>query len=146
MTVNNMRGELRFIGTVEKAEPQEAKVRIFPKFCPGLKRIDDFSQIIILYWIHLRDNEDERNVLQVTPRRHASAPEVGVFACRSPTRPNPVGLCVVGLLKIEDCVLSVKGLDAVEGSPIIDIKPYFPRVDSVPNARAPAWASLGPST
>ena len=140
-----MKGELRFIGTVENSDPQEAKIRIFSQFCSGLKGINDFSQLIILYWIHLRDNEDERNTLQVTPKRYANAPEVGVFACRSPTRPNPIGLCVVKLLRINDCVLSVKGLDAIEGSPIIDIKPYFPRIDSVPSARVPAWALQGPS-
>jgi putative methyltransferase, YaeB/AF_0241 family len=134
-----MKGELHFIGTVEKAGPDEAEMRILPQFCSGLKGIVDFSHIIILYWIHLRDTAAERSILQVTPRRHTNAPEVGVFTCRSPTRPNPIGLCVVELLRIDDCVLFVKGLDAMEGSPVIDIKPYFPRIDSIPSARVPAW-------
>ncbi len=138
--------ELRFIGVVEKAGEQEAKVRIFPEFCAGLKGIEDFSHIIILYWIHLRDSEEERCTLLVFPRRHAVNVETGVFACRSPSRPNPIGLCVVELLKIEGCTLIVKGLDAFEGSPIIDIKPYIPRADSIPNARVPEWTWRGPPT
>jgi len=142
----DVKGELRFIGVVEKGGEQEAKVRIFPEFCAGLKGIRDFSHLIILYWIHLRDVEEERRTLLVFPRRHAVNVETGVFACRSPSRPNPIGLCVVELLKIEECVLKVKGLDALDGSPVIDIKPYIPRADSVPDARVPEWTSRGPPT
>lgn len=140
------KGELRFIGVVEKAGKQEAKIRIFPEFCAGLKGIEDFSHIIILYWIHLRDSEKERRTLLVFPRRHAVDVETGVFACRSPSRPNPIGLCVVELLKIEGCTLTVKGLDAFEDSPIIDIKPYLPRADSILNAHVPKWTRRGPPT
>lgn len=142
----NVKGELRFIGVVEKAGEQEAKVRIFPKYCAGLKNMDEFSHLIILYWIHLRDKEEERRTLKVFPRRHAVNVEVGVFACRSPSRPNPIGLCVVKLMKVKGCVLTVNGLDALKDSPIIDIKPYIPRADSVPNARVPEWTWRGPPT
>lgn len=142
----DVKGELRFIGVAEKAGEQETKVRIFPEFCAGLKGIEDFSHLIILYWIHLRDNEEERRTLLVFPRRHAVNVETGVFACRSPSRPNPIGLCVVELLKIEECTLTVKNLDALEGSPIIDIKPYIPRADSIHNARVPEWTLHGPKT
>ena len=140
------KGEVEFIGIVEVAGEEEAKVRVFPEFCNALKKIDGFSHIIILYWIHLRDNEKERSVLQVVPRRHTKNVKVGVFACRSPSRPNPIGLCVVELMKVEGCALTVKGLDAFEGSPIIDIKPYIPRADSIPNARVPEWTRRGPQT
>jgi tRNA-Thr(GGU) m(6)t(6)A37 methyltransferase TsaA len=142
----NAKAELHFIGVVEKAGEEEAKVRIFPEFCVGLKEIGNFSHLIILYWIHLRDNEEERRTLLVFPKHHAANVETGVFACRSPSRPNPIGLCVVELLKIEECLLTVKNLDALEGSPIIDIKPYIPRADAVPNARVPEWISQGPKT
>ncbi|MEM2912519.1 MAG: tRNA (N6-threonylcarbamoyladenosine(37)-N6)-methyltransferase TrmO [Candidatus Bathyarchaeia archaeon] len=137
------RGELKFIGVVETADTF-SRVKIFPEFCAGLGGLDNFSHIIILYWFHLRNKETERRVLRVVPRRHAGAPEVGVFASRSPSRPNPIGLCVVRLLKIEECTLTVEGLDALEGSPIIDIKPYLPRTDSVPNAQVPNWTKNGP--
>ena len=146
--IQNMseKAELRSIGIVEKAGEQEAQIRIFPEFCVGLKHIEGFSHIIILYWAHLRDDEKERQTLLVFPKKHAVKVETGVFACRSPSRPNPVGLCVVELLRVDKCVLSVKGLDALEGSPIIDIKPYLPRADCILNAQTPEWTKHGPST
>ena len=84
--------------------------------------------------------------MRVFPRRHAVNVEVGVFACRSPSRPNPICLCVVELMKAEECILTVKGLDAFEDSPIIEIKPYIPRADAIPNARVPEWTGRGPPT
>lgn len=136
-------GRFRFIGVVEEAG-ELSKVKIFPEFCEGLEHLESFSHIIVLYWLHLRDKENERGTLRVVPRRHPGAPLVGVFASGSPSRPNPVGFCVTELMRIEDCVLIVKGLDAFEGSPIIDIKPYLPRADAVPNARVPEWTLRGP--
>lgn len=141
-----IRGVLRFIGRVEKAGEQEAKIRVLPGFCAGLRGIEDFSHIIVLYWVHLRDNEEDRRMLLVFPRRHSVNVQVGVFACRSPVRPNPIGLCVSELVKAEGDLLTLKGLDALEGSPVIDIKPYLPRADSVPDARTPEWTKHGPPT
>jgi len=141
----NEKGELKFIGIVESSG-ELSKVKIFPEFCAGLQGLNSFSHIIILYWIHLRDREDERRVLRVIPKKHPGAPQVGVFASRSPSRPNPIGLCVVELAKVEDCTLIVKGLDAFDESPIIDIKPYISRADSVPDARVPDWTLQGPPT
>lgn len=135
----NDKSENIFIGTVEKAG-EEAKIKIFPWFCKGLRGVEGYSHLIVLYWIHLRDNKEDRRTLLVFPKRHAVNVLTGVFACRSPSRPNPIGLCVVELLRREDCTLIVKGLDAIENSPIIDIKPYIPKTDSVPDARVPEWA------
>jgi tRNA-Thr(GGU) m(6)t(6)A37 methyltransferase TsaA len=140
------KGELRFVGIVEKTGEEKASIRIYPEFCAGLKGISDFSHLIVLYWIHLRDNEEERRTLLVFPKRHAWNVETGVFAARSPSRPNPIGFCVVELLKVEDCVLTVQGLDALENSPIADIKPYIPRADAVSNAKVPEWTQHGPKT
>lgn len=136
---------MRFIGVVEEAG-ETAKIRIFPEFCEGLKQLSESSHVIILYWFHLRDNQKERSTLQVLPRRHPGAPVVGVFASRSPSRPNPIGFCVAELIKVENCTLFVRGLDALEGSPIVDVKPYIPRADSVPDTRVPEWALRGPPT
>jgi tRNA-Thr(GGU) m(6)t(6)A37 methyltransferase TsaA len=136
-------GQIRFIGVVEK---ETSKIRIFPEFRQGLDGLVSYSHIIIIYWFHLRDNQEQRGTLQVVPKRHPGAPQVGVFSSRSPSRPNPIGLCVVELVGIENCILTVKELDAVEGSPIVDIKPYLPRADSIPDARTPEWARGGPVT
>ena len=138
-------GAVKFIGVVEDAG-ELSRIRVLPEFCVGLQSLDKYSHIIILYWIHLRDRDEDRQVLQVTPRRHPGAPRVGVFASRSPSRPNPIGLCVTRLTKIQGCTLLIEGLDAVEGSPVIDIKPYIPRGDSIPDARVPEWTSRGPPT
>ena len=139
------KAKLTYIGVVE-GSGETSSVRIFPEFCEGLHNLDNFSHVIILYWCHLRDEEDERRVLKVTPRRHLRTSPVGVFASRSPTRPNPIALCVTQLVKIHDCTLYVRGLDAMDGSPIIDLKPYIPRADSIPNAKTPKWTSHGPPT
>lgn len=133
------KGEVLFMGVVEEAG-EEAKIRIFPEYCDGLKGVEDFSHLIVLYWFHLRDSDEERRTLLVFPRRHRVNVLTGVFACRSPSRPNPIGLCVVELVKREGCTLTVRGLDAIKGSPIIDIKPYIPQIDSAQNVRVPEWA------
>jgi len=138
-------GKFSYVGIVEKAG-EISQIRIFKQYCESLQGLDSFSHVIVLYWLHLRDNPEERNTLKVVPRRHPGAPEVGVFASRSPSRPNPIGLCVVQLSRIDECSLFVKNLDALEESPVIDIKPYIPRADSVPNAQAPNWTLSGPRT
>lgn len=128
------------IGVVE-SEGKVAKIRVFAEFCDGLYRLSEFSHLIVLYWFHERDTENERRVLRVVPKRHQVREEIGVFASRSPSRPNPIGMCVVKLVKIEGCSLTVEGLDAFKGSPIIDIKPYLPNADFVPGAKVPKWTS-----
>jgi tRNA-Thr(GGU) m(6)t(6)A37 methyltransferase TsaA len=142
-TLNQKNGQINFIGVVEK---DASEVRIFPEFCRGLQGLENYSHLIILYWFHQRDSPEERRTLHVIPKRHLGAPQVGVFSSRSPSRPNPIGFCVVELVRIENCILEVKGFDAVEGSPVIDIKPYLPRADSIPDAKTPNWALQGPTT
>jgi len=137
---------LIFIGYVEKVEGNIARIKLRSEFCEGLDKLDNFSHIIVLGWLHLKDTPKDRQTLRVVPKRHPGAPEVGVFASRSPSRPNPLGLCVVELLGIEGCTLVVKGLDFVEDTPIVDIKPYIPRADCVVNAKAPEWTAAGPPT
>jgi len=139
------KGTVTFIGYVETAGTR-SQIKILNDFCEGLNRLEEFSHIIILYWFHLRDDNVHRSTLKVIPRRHPGAPQVGVFASRSPSRPNPIGLSVVRLKEVDRCTLTVEGLDALIGSPIIDIKPYIPRADSAPEARVPEWTYKGPST
>jgi tRNA-Thr(GGU) m(6)t(6)A37 methyltransferase TsaA len=133
------KAEIRFIAEVVDTEGKAAFLQVYPEYCDGLKDIGSYSHLIILYWAHLRDNEDDRRTSLVFPKRHGRKVETGVFACRSPSRPNPICLCVVELLGVEGCILKVRGLDAELGSPIVDIKPYHPHSDSVPNARFPEW-------
>ena len=132
------KGKVRFIGVVEKAG-SISRVKIYPEFQQGIHKLEAFSHLHLIYWFHLRDSTNERGVIQVTPPRHPGAPKVGVFSSRSPSRPNPIGICAVKLIKIDDGVLYVEGSDALEGSPVVDIKPYIPKGDSIPDAKTPSW-------
>ncbi|MHA1721723.1 MAG: tRNA (N6-threonylcarbamoyladenosine(37)-N6)-methyltransferase TrmO [Candidatus Baldrarchaeia archaeon] len=131
-------GVVRFIGFVRKVEGDISVIEIFREFSDGLCRLNEFSHAFILYWLHLRDDEKFRNVLKVHPKGCTDLPEVGVFASRSPNRPNPIGLTVVELVEVKNNVLIVKGLDALPGSPIIDIKPYLKR-DCKSRVIQPNW-------
>ena len=129
---------IRFVGEVEAAG-ETSIIRLNYEFCPGLLGIEGYSHLFVLYWMHLRDDAGHRGTLQVTPPRHKWAPLTGVFACRSPSRPNPVRLTVVKLERVEGCKMEVSGLDALVGSPVVDIKPYS-LGDSYPEARSPGWS------
>ena len=110
------------IGVVTHVEGDTSTIEIYPQYQPGLYRLGE-GRIYVLYWFHLRDNEEHRGVLRVVPRRHGETEERGVFASRSPSRPNPIGLTEVELLRVEGGRLKVRGLDALEGSPVLDLKP-----------------------
>ena len=96
-----------------------ARVRVLPRFADGLFRIEGFER---LYMIYLFDRSHGFEMI-IHPRGDVSRPQRGVFATHSPNRPNPVGLTVVELLGVEGPVLTVRGLDAIDGTPVIDIKP-----------------------
>jgi len=89
----------------------------------GLLRVGEKTHLFVLCWFDRADRER----LRVTPPKNPV--EHGVFATRSPDRPNPVSISVVDLLGIKGCVLSVRGLDALDGTPVIDIKPFAPDID-----------------
>jgi len=108
-----------------------ATLEIFEEYEPGLLDIEDCSHLIVLYWL----DRGNRSVLKT---RTPWGPKVhGVFATRSPNRPNPIGFCVADLVERNGRFLKVRGLDALDGSPLIDIKPYS-RLDAVHDSRI-AW-------
>lgn len=115
-------GEVRFIGSVTKVDGDISTITIDERYRPGLEKVDSYKEIFVLYWFHERDTERHRKVLKVVPRRHGETQERGVFASHSPSRPNPIGLTRVELLSLDGCELNVKGLDAFEGSPVVDLK------------------------
>lgn len=100
------------------------RVEIFPEYVDGLKDLDGFSHIILLYHFHLSGEAS----LRIKP--FLDNEERGVFATRAPRRPNPIGLSVVRLNKIEGNVLYVQDIDIVDGTPLLDIKPFIPEFDS----------------
>lgn len=103
----------------------------------ALDGIEGFSHIIVLFWIH-RLNEKEPPLKQ-RPMGQKDRPLKGLFALRTPNRPNPVGKTTARLLERRDNILRVEGLDALDGSPVIDIKPYMPGYDAATDATVPAW-------
>jgi tRNA-Thr(GGU) m(6)t(6)A37 methyltransferase TsaA len=103
----------------------------------ALEGIENFSHIYIISWMH-KIGDAERNVLKTHPRGRVDIPLMGVFATRSPLRPNPIGLTIVELLERKGSVLAVKGLDAFDGTPILDVKPYD-HWDMIENVKVPEW-------
>ena len=122
---------LKPIGRVEcdinRTAPQmssgwPATIRVLPEYEAALHRIGEYSHLWILCWFH----ESQRDLLRVRPSRsEADLPEYGVFALRSPVRPNPISLTTVKLHAVEGDLLHVSGLDAIDGTGVLDIKPYF---------------------
>lgn len=111
------------------AEGVKGKVEVLGEFQDGLKDLDGFSHIILLYHFH-RSNGFKLSVvpfLDTEPR--------GLFATRAPKRPNSIGLSVVQLDKIEDGVLHIRNVDILDGTPLLDIKPYVPEFDAPKEAR-----------
>ena len=142
-TITHDTGIINFIGIVKEVYGKFSVIKLDTEYCNGLLHLEDYSHHIILYWFHERDNEKHRQTTQVIPRRHGQTTLRGVFASRSPSRPNPVGLCVVRLHSVDGCEIKVENLDAFQGSPIVDIKPYLPRNDMIPDAKVPEWFNRG---
>ncbi|MBN1160962.1 MAG: tRNA (N6-threonylcarbamoyladenosine(37)-N6)-methyltransferase TrmO [Dehalococcoidales bacterium] len=139
--------EIRFkaIGTVHNeikkrhrhnTEDIISEIVLDPALAGGLDDIEDFSHLIIIFYMH---RSHLPFPLKVQPRFRVEPGQVGVFASRSPDRPNPLGKTIVKLLEHRENVLKVQGLDAIDGTPVIDIKPFIPDIDAVKNARTPAW-------
>jgi len=106
------------------------QVEVFKKFEEGLTDIERFSHIIIIYWLHKSRGYSLTVIPSWDTKLH------GLFTTRSPHRPNPLGLCVVELVAREKNILKVKGLDALDGTPLLDIKPYIPSIDEKNNVKA----------
>jgi len=124
--------DLRVIGTVESALADRADaprqgaegapdawIVVDPAYSPALDGIGPGDRLVVLTWLHLGD----RAVLRTHPRNDATQPELGVFATRSPDRPNPIGLHHVEVLALEGTRLHVAPLEAIAGTPVVDIKP-----------------------
>lgn len=122
--------------TRKKSSDIVSEIVIDEDLTEALDNLDEFSHIIVLYWIH---KSPHTAPVKVRPMGNPEREPMGVFSTRSPDRPNPIGKSTVKLLERHGNVLKVQGLDAIDGSPVIDIKPYIPGYDSVENAQAPSW-------
>ena len=115
-----------------------SEIVIDQNYADILEGIEEFSHLLVLYWAHKVD-EKARNINKVHPMGRKDMPLVGVFSTCSPARPNPVLLIAVRLLERNGTTLRVAGLDAVDGSPVVDIKPYLPHYYSISEVRLSGW-------
>lgn len=105
------------------AKGVEGTVKVFPEYAEGLKDVEGFSHIILIYHFHLSKG------FSLTVKPYMDNEVHGVFAMRGPSRPNPIGISVVRLIKIRENILHIQDVDIVDGTPLLDIKPYVPEFD-----------------
>jgi len=136
---------LKPIGYVSQGMPVDKTVKwnrwtdpstiiINEEYRPGLEGLEEYSHVFIIYFMHVSHPAE----LKIRPRSRADMPEVGVFASRAPSRPNPIGLTVCKLLEVGEGFLKVVGLDAYTGTPVLDIKPYD-YYDVIKQPKVPSW-------
>ncbi len=114
------------------------EIHLLDSLASGLKGIEQFSHIVVIFFMH-QSRFDITTHLIRRPQERPDMPEVGIFAQRAKHRPNPIGITTVRLIQVEGNVLRVKGLDAIDGTPILDLKPYLPAFDCPPDAKNPEW-------
>lgn len=135
------------IGHVEIRE-ERMFIRLEPEYLPALEGLNGFSHINVLWWFHESDVPDCRKVLSA-PQPYKHAPEtMGIFATRSPVRPNPVALTTAEVLAmdLEKGMIELGYIDANDGSPVLDIKPYTPSLDRVEAPHVPSWCAHWPKS
>jgi tRNA-Thr(GGU) m(6)t(6)A37 methyltransferase TsaA len=128
-------GRIRTPWTKRKDCPKNAResdalctIDLDPRYAAGLKDVETCSHLVVLYWM----DRAPRNLVLQKPAHYGV--QRGTFALRSPARPNPIAMSVVKLHKIEGSMLTVSGLDCLDGTPLLDLKPYFASTDSVADA------------
>lgn len=127
------------IGTIRKTE-DDTRIDIDSQYQPGLLGIDGFSHILVYYWFHENDHPEDRRRLQVHPRKNPANPLTGVFATHAPVRPNLIATTACRIVSVDGRTIHVDAIDAVDGSPVIDIKCYLPASIDPATVRLPDWA------
>ncbi len=125
------------VGDEVKDKSRVSLIILNDELVQALEGLEEFSHLFVIFFMS-QIPEDKRMILKVHPRGRMDMPLLGVFATRTNLRPNPIGLTLVELLKVEDNILTVRGLDAFNGTPILDIKPFDPW-DAADKATVPEW-------
>uniref|UniRef100_A0A7C4RUE1 tRNA (N6-threonylcarbamoyladenosine(37)-N6)-methyltransferase TrmO n=1 Tax=Desulfatirhabdium butyrativorans TaxID=340467 RepID=A0A7C4RUE1_9BACT len=113
-------------------------IEIDPQYAEGLQGLSAYSHIHVLFWFHENDVPEKRAILKVHPCRNPANPLTGVFATHSPMRPNLIGLTLCRIRRIEGCIIHIEDIDARDGTPLLDIKGYFP-YEIAPPLQYPKW-------
>jgi len=114
-------------------------IEVDQQYEDALLGLEKFSHVLVCYWFHENDTPDQREILTVYPRGNPQNPLHGVFATRSPVRPNLIGISICEIRSIKDNIIHIDTIDAFDGSPVIDLKPYIPTIDSITDAQVPEW-------
>ena len=117
-----------------------SKVLLLPEYAGGLDGLDGFSHAIVVTYLNKAKYEPAMH-LKRRPRGLESMPLLGIFSQRAKDRPNPIGITAVRVICIGTDHLEVQGLDAINGTPVLDIKPYYPSCDRIENPRTPGWVA-----
>ncbi|MFC2006401.1 tRNA (N6-threonylcarbamoyladenosine(37)-N6)-methyltransferase TrmO [Chloroflexota bacterium] len=116
-----------------------SEITIDSSLTEALDGLEEFSHIVVLFWFHKITSQEMP--LKIHPMGRKERPLTGLFATRTPNRPNRIGKATVRLLQRQGSILMVKGLDALDGTPVIDIKPYLPGYDSAADTKVPQWVT-----
>ena len=122
-----------------------ARIVVFEKYADALLGLDGWSHVNVFYWFDKNDVPQKRGILQVHPRGDSKNPLTGVFACRSPVRPNLIALSVCRIVALEGHAVVVDKIDAFDGTPVLDLKPFIPPDEPRTGVRVPDWARRGPA-
>ena len=139
--------QVRAIGKVNVNE-KGMFIELEQKYVPALKALDGFSHLNVIWWFSDFDSADARNILEA-PKPYKKGPDaMGIFATRSPVRPNPIALSTAQVISIdyESGIIQVAYIDANNGTPVLDIKPYTPSLDRVEKPGVPAWCKHWPAS
>ncbi len=139
--------EVHPIGTIHN-DGQAPYIELEPRYAPALRALEGFSHVNVLWWFSGCDFPGARAVLEA-PQPYKKAPEVmGIFATRAPMRPNPLALTAVEVLAVEAAagIVRIAYIDADDGTPVLDLKPYTPSLDRVEAPSVPAWCAHWPKS
>jgi len=125
------------VGDEVKDKTLISQIVVRKELIDGLSGISGYSNLFVLFYLN-QITDDQRRTLRVHPRGRMDLPLTGVFAVRTMLRPNPIGLTLVELVSVDDNILTVKGLDAFDGTPVLDVKPYD-QWDIAENPKVPSW-------
>ena len=146
----NMRVELNSIGTIKNDVTDQkdnkwgadvSEIIINSELQSGLVGLSDFSHLIVVYYLDKACFNSELHLVR-KPQGRDDMPMVGIFSQRAKDRPNPIGITAVEIVSIYGNVIIVRGLDAIDGTPVLDIKPYYPMYDCRNNAIIPEWVKI----
>lgn len=117
----------------------ESRIELDPLYVKGLAGLDEFSHAVVVFHLDRIPPFDPVKQIARNPRGMEDLAPVGVFAQRTKFRPNPIGVTAVALVRVDATGVTVRGLDALDGTPVLDIKPYIPAFERKDDVRLPAW-------